>query len=217
MTTAVVTYAPNYTPRRAPGTVPESNGGRVIAALSLAYCAIGTMGMATPRYIEQRLATSPIQFEFERATAIEEPAQAVLEPTPADDLARIREVLKPTVLELANLFGVSRQAVYDWHAGSQPSAETASRLATLARAADVLATAGVAIDAKTLRRKVAGGGTLLDAVLSGSDALQVSRSLVQTLRRESNQRAAMAKRLAGRTPLTADIGDYGSPAPAEDA
>jgi transcriptional regulator with XRE-family HTH domain len=169
------------------------------------------MGMATPRYFEQRLATSPIHFEFESARADEVVEQAVLEPTPAGDLARVREILKPTVLELANLFGVSRQAVYDWQSGSQPSAEAAQRLATLARAADVFCAAGVIVDSKTLRRKVAGGGTLLDAILGGGDAVQVAKSLVQTLQRESGQRTALAKRLAGRTSTAQDLTVYGSP------
>ena len=140
-----------------------------------------------------------------------------LEPTPAQDLARIREVLKPRVLELANLFGVSRQAVYAWQEGARPAAKVAAGLAQLARAADVFAAADVQVDARTLRRKVMGGRTVLDAVLVGDDASQIAQSLVQTLRREAAQREMLKMRFAGRRREAVDLSDYGTPAATDDA
>ena len=38
------------------------------------------------------------------------------DPTPGEILARIRDVLKPTMTELARTLNVSRQAIYDWQA-----------------------------------------------------------------------------------------------------
>jgi len=38
--------------------------------------------------------------------------------TTADDLARIRTTLKMSVQQLADCLSVSRQAIYDWKAGS---------------------------------------------------------------------------------------------------
>jgi DNA-binding transcriptional regulator YiaG len=139
-----------------------------------------------------------------------------LERSPVESLARIREVLKPTMLELASLFGVSRQAVYDWQQGSQPIPQTAQRLAQLARVADVFADAGLNVDAKTLRRKVAGGGTLLDAVSSGGDAGLVAQSFVAMLKREASQRERLQAQLAGRKRVPANPSDYGAPTLSED-
>jgi hypothetical protein len=90
-------------------------------------------------------------------------------------------------------------------------------LASLAKAADVFAEAGIKVDAKTLRRKVAAGGrTVLDAVLSGNDAAQVAQALVPTLRREAAQRERLAVQLAGRKRESVNVDDYGTPAVSED-
>jgi hypothetical protein len=217
---AGVLYAPNFRPSvMARSGAATSATGRALAALSFAYCAAGTMGVVTPEALEQRAATSnsPIHYESAPANPVLVVEPVTLEPSPAEDLARVREVLKPAVLELANLFGVSRQAVYAWQDGAQPAPVAAARLAMLARAADVFAKAGVAADTKTLRRKVAGGGTVLDAVLTGGDAVQVAESLVQTLAREAAQRQRLNQQLAGRQRPPADPDEYGSPASAEDA
>lgn len=217
---AEVLYVPNFRPPVvARSGVAASVTGGALAALSFAYCAAGTMGVLTPESLEQRSATSnsPVHYEAVPASVASLMEPVALEPTPAENLARVREVLKPAVLELANLFGVSRQAVYAWQDGAQPAPLVAARLATLARAADVFANAGLTVDTKTLRRRVAGGGTVLDAVLGGGDAVQVAQSLVQTLTRERAQRQQVTQQLDGRQRPTFDAAEYGSPAPAEDA
>lgn len=199
----------------------ETVGARTLAALSCAYCVVGTMGAVTPEMMAQRNITSTSTVQYRQreggVVATTQPSAAVLQPTPAADVARIREVLKPTVLELATLFGVSRQAVYDWQDGAQPNAETAARLAELAGAAEVFANAEVTVDAKTLRRKVAGGNTLLTTVLNGGDARQLAQSLVETLRREDSQRERLSKQLAGRKRGPVNPADYGAPSLANEA
>ncbi|MGF6937120.1 DNA-binding transcriptional regulator YiaG [Paraburkholderia sp. UCT70] len=191
-----------------------------LPSLSHAYYVVGTMGLLTPHFLEQRSATSNwgIQYEnSEAATRQQTCAPVDLLRTPAEDLARIREVLKPPVLELANLFGVSRQAVYAWQDGAQPSAEAMERLAMLARAADVFSDAGVSVGAQTLRRKVTGGGTVLDAVLNGGDAVDVAKALLKTLEREDAQRAHLSKQFRGRKRAPVYVDDYGSPSLEDDA
>lgn len=187
----------------------------MVAALSLATCFVGTMGGVTPAMLTQSKITSNsgVQFRYVKAMPSEaQTAPIALQPTPIDDLARIRQVLKPTVLELANLFGVSRQAVYDWQSGAQPNGQTALRLAELARAADVFTLSDVTVNSQTLRRKVTGGVTVLDAVMNGNNAVELARQLVKTLQRENSQRERMAAQLAGRKSVRADSSDYGSPA-----
>jgi transcriptional regulator with XRE-family HTH domain len=203
---------------------PEEPGSALSSATragglrgTFAYHVAGTLGVLTPEAVEAGYATSVVPVHYELHEAQEEAAQALaLERTAAENLARIRKVLGPTVLELANLFGVSRQAVYDWQAGAQPAPQAAERLGQLARAADVFDEAKVAVDAKALRRRVAGGGTLLDAVLRGGNAEGVARSLVGTLRREAAQRARLQAQLAGRNPAPVDPRDYGAPAVSDD-
>lgn len=198
----------------------ESARTKAFAALSFAYCVIGTMGVLTPDILAQRNVTSNWGLQYKhpvRAATGAQEAAVALQPTSADDLARIRHVLRPTVLELANLFGVSRQAVYDWQSGAQPCEQTGARLADLARAADVFATAGVEVNTQTLRRKVAGGETLLDAVLKGGSAVKLAVSLVGTLQRETSQRERMAQQRGGRKRDPVNSSDYGAPGLVENA
>src|ERR1700756_676635 len=42
---------------------------------------------------------------------------AIIGPTVAENISRIRTVLNPTVTDLASILKVSRQAIYDWQAG----------------------------------------------------------------------------------------------------
>lgn len=211
-------YASEYQPSPRTGDTSRYGSGKSDFLRSFAYYVAGTMGLVTPQALERSYSTSivPVHYKAEGAEA-EVPAAFELERTPAQNLARVREVLRPAVLELAGLFGVSRQAVYDWQGGAEPAPAAAERLATLARAADVFVEANVNVDAKTLRRKVAGGGTLLDAVLSGGDAEQVARRLVPTLQREAAQRERLDEQLAGRRRRAVNADDYGTPAASEDA
>ena len=217
-TLASTLYAANYRPSHSSGATARQVDGKSGRFLLFANFVVGTMGLITPQAFESKYSTSIANVHY-KVDGNENEAHAVvkLERTSAQDLARVREVLKPAVLELANLFGVSRQAVYDWQAGAQPGLQVAARLATLARAADVFAKAHVAVDARTLRRRVAGGGTVLDAVLRDEDAAQVARSLVSTLRREAAQRERLTRQLAGRKRGPVNVDDYGTPAVSEDA
>lgn len=192
----------------------EITGTRVMVALSCAYYVVGTMGLLTPEAVEQRSATSTWGVNYEHnKTSTNREAQAArkIQPTSAEDISRIRDVLKPTVLELANLFRVSRQAVYDWQAGAQPSTQVAGKLASLAHAAEVFVASGITVNTQTLRRRVAGGGTLLDEVLNGGNAVHVAQSFVQTLKREALQQQQLSQRLAGRKGPPMKISDYGIP------
>lgn len=202
------------------GTSRENIRSHMVAAISLATCFVGTMGGITPEMLTQSNVTSNsgVQFRYAKSQTSDAQAAAIaLQPSPIDNLARIREVLKPTVLELANLFGVSRQAVYDWQSGAQPSVQTALRLAELARAADVFALSDVTVSSQILRRKVTGGITVLDAVMNGAQAVELAQQLVKTLQRENSQRERLATQLAGRKAVPADSSDYGAPALKEKA
>jgi transcriptional regulator with XRE-family HTH domain len=213
-------YANGYqAPRGSNAATHSATGNGGLVRSFACYLAAGTMGVITPQAVESLYAkatsVAPVHYDIKGAKG-NSAYDVELERTPAESLARIREVLKPTMLELAGLFGVSRQAVYDWQQGSQPLPLTAQRLAQLARVADVFAEARLFVEAKTLRRKIAGGGTLLDAMSSGGNAESVARKLVGTLKREASQRERLQVQLAGRKRIPANPSDYGAPALSED-
>lgn len=136
--------------------------------------------------------------------------------SPAEDLVRIREVLKPAVSDLATTFGVSRQSVYNWLNGEPVGDENAAKLQDLAQAADVLAHEGIAVNAALLKRKFVNGRTLLQVTQAGESARDAALQLVHIHKRETTQRERMAARFASRG-KTAPSADFDLPAASDDA
>ncbi len=131
--------------------------------------------------------------------------------TPDQNLARIREVLRPAVSDLAVLFGVSRQAVYDWHRGANPAPDKAARLDELAKAADVFAVEGIAVTPYLLRRPTVRGKSFFEAIREGTSADAAARAVVVLVKREQEQRRALDARLADRARARVDYSDAGAP------
>jgi transcriptional regulator with XRE-family HTH domain len=127
--------------------------------------------------------------------------------TPRENLSRIREVLNPSVSDLATTFSVSRQSIYNWMNGDPVADENVAKLRDLAQAADVLAHEGVGIKAALLKRKFANGRTLMQVAQAGDSARNAALMLVQVHKRESVQRERMNARFTNRakTPASADF------------
>lgn len=192
-----------------------TSGSRVITALSpYLVCALlaGTGGYTTADYLSKRSDHGYRFIQFKEVPGeIDIATQTDVVRTSAENLARIREILKPTITELANLFDVSRQAVYDWQSGKPTAAENATKLDDLAKAADALAATGLERSSQFLRRKIAGGKSLLDVVRDGGSAASAAQVLAQTLAREAKQRERLASRLEGRPKPNVPLDDYGVP------
>ncbi len=120
------------------------------------------------------------------------------ERTPAEDIERIRKVLSPAMSDLAKSFNVSRQTIYNWLNGEQPTPEHTSRLRKLALVADMFVQAGIPVNGVLLKRKVIKGKTLLELIAEGGSAHDTGQLFLQILRTEQSQRERLAARLAGR-------------------
>lgn len=127
--------------------------------------------------------------------------------TSTEDLTRIREVLSPTISELAALFGVTRQSIYNWINGDPIAPENAARLHELAHAADLLAHEKITVDRALLKRKFVNGRTLLQVGQNGGSIRDAAALLVQILKDESVQRKHIEARFATRakSQATADF------------
>ena len=131
--------------------------------------------------------------------------------TAATDLKRIKEVFRPSVSELAALFRVTRQTIYNWMGGEQPKPEHANRLANLAKAADTLDAEGLSTSPRLLRRKLPSGKTLVEMAQAGETIDHAAGELIAMLRREAEQRRTINQRLAGRTKKPLDLAEFGLP------
>ena len=118
--------------------------------------------------------------------------------SPTAQIERIRKVFSPPVAELAQVFGVTRQAVYNWLNGAPPTAQHLDKLADLARAAEIVEASGIPVSGWMMRRKMFNGKTLLAFVGAGGSAQDAANRLVQTVRKETEQRQRMDARLTGR-------------------
>jgi len=172
----------------------------------------GTLSLTTAPCLTARLGTSNWNFRVKDA---EHPVRETdrylpVSNTPTENLAQIREVLQVSVTEIANLFGVSRQAIYDWQAGKGISSEHAEKLEMLAKATTILAPAGVPVS-QLLRRRLPGGKTFLEIVKDGDSAELAALKLLDLAKRDLEQRQRLEARLSGRKRPSIDRGDMGLP------
>ena len=195
------------------GRSEREAGIRNFTSITCAFVT-GTLGLVTPEYFAQRDATW--NWPFSLVSAGSTAAGDVQNPT-AQALFRIREIFKLTITELAALFGVSRQTVYDWQSGKGISAVRADRLDEISRTADLFVGSGLSISQRTLRRKLPGGKTLFDVIREGGPVEEATRNLIQVLRHEIEQRRALDARLRNRKRAPIDQTDLGIPALDEEA
>ena len=119
--------------------------------------------------------------------------------TPAEDIARIREIFSPAVSELAKVFSVSRQTIYNWLNGEQPIFAHTDKLHDFALAADIFAETSIPMTGTLLKRNIIEGKSLLDIVYEGGSARDAARLLKQIVLHEISQREKLSARFAGRT------------------
>ncbi len=84
--------------------------------------------------------------------------------SPADHLMRIKEVLKPTISDLASVFGVSRQSVYKWIGGVTPDNTKIESIKVLSSVADTFEREGVDHASSIIKMKAFDGKSLMDLV-----------------------------------------------------
>jgi transcriptional regulator with XRE-family HTH domain len=172
-----------------------------MAAAGAALTGLGTGGELSIEHLQRSI------HQMQHMAPRVEVADVAPVRTPAEDLSRIREVLKPAVSDLAVTFGVSRQSIYNWLNGEPVADENAAKLQDLAQAADVLDHEGIVVNAALLKRKFANGRTLLQVAQAGESARDAALQLVHLHKREMAQRERMTARFANRakTPPSADF------------
>lgn len=125
-------------------------------------------------------------------------------------LNRIKQIMKPSIAELASLFDVSRQTIYNWLAGEEPSIENVIKIENLLKTADYLANAGLT-SSHLLKRKIIGTQSLFDIIKRGDSSFEAAQKLVNIIQNESKQRILLEERLKGRKSKPQNYDDYGSP------
>jgi hypothetical protein len=146
-----------------------------------------------------RLQRSRLRQPLQVSSATDYIAEAKYVRTPVEDLQRIREIIKPAVSDLAKCFKVSRQAIYNWQNGEQPSDENTAKLNDIALAADMFAESGRPLTGYILKRKIINGKSLFEAIQDGRSAVEATQLMLDILEREAKQRELLSARFAGRS------------------
>lgn len=128
----------------------------------------------------------------------------------AQHLTRIKQIIKPSIAELASLFDVSRQTIYNWLSGEEPSMENVIKIEQLLKTANFLADAGLT-SSQLLKRKIIGTQSLFDIIQRGDSSFEAAQQLVNIIQKETKQRAVLEERLKGRQSKPKNFDDYGSP------
>jgi transcriptional regulator with XRE-family HTH domain len=172
---------------------------------------IGTGGERTLDYlriIEAKLVLNPHHVQPLGSTD-----GSVSVETAGRDLSFIRSVLKISTSDLAMSLGVSRQAIYNWKAGSFIKAQNLSKLANLLSAAEVFTQARMTVTPQMLDRKLSGGKTFLESITGGANGAETAAMLVNLANREAEHRRSLDEILAEN--MSRPELDYGSPALSE--
>jgi|GEM_PF-1618371 len=120
------------------------------------------------------------------------------------ELRTIKDALRLSVSELAQLFGVQRPSIYSWQDGKPTKESNAKRLREIARALEPQLSLLDAQVGRIAHRAIDGRATLLQKLAAGADAEPVISKLADILQREAAQRERLAARLRSRS---ADRGD----------
>jgi transcriptional regulator with XRE-family HTH domain len=127
----------------------------------------------------------------------------------------LRNALGANVTDLSNALGVTRQAVYSWLKGKGMTRENLAKLNDLAKAAYIFDEARIRPNSYMLNRPILDGRSFVQAVRRAPCSEMMARRVVEVMRRESQQRALMARLLDGRP--SPEFSEAGIPHLDEDA
>jgi DNA-binding transcriptional regulator YiaG len=190
------------------GSILKSTGMAVGTIISLfSPISEANIGTAGSRYIELNVISHSNNLNLKVNNS-----STYATRTSQENLSRIRAVLKCNVSDIASVFGVSRQAIYNWASGEEPIPTHAKKLHDLALAADLFAAEGITLNGHILKRKISDGKTLFEITNSGESAKEAAQTLIRVLNRESEQRKVLNSRLANRANSPINPAEIGIPA-----
>lgn len=173
------------------------------------YAAVGTGGI---HVIE--LALHHVGY---RLASVGGGSAVAVEPAPhVQQMQRVKAGFGRTMSRLPEVFGVSRQTLYNWHSGEKkPKDAHLQRLRQLAEAASVFADLEFKPTAASLDRTLVQGKSFLQLLAQGEDGKETAKKLIRVHRRSEDSRAKLGAMLGGHKARPA-AEDLGAPAFKED-
>lgn len=138
------------------------------------------------------------------------------QPQASADIENLRRILGLSVSTFANMFDVSRQAVYKWQAGEPMNQEHTNRLAQLREAAALLTDFAKSDTRALTRRKLPSGRTVVESIFAGENPIAVAQAAADLLRKDTEQREALDVFLGNRSKPRRSIASIVTPHAGED-
>lgn len=174
---------------------PRRNGlWQNAAAMTLIGVLAGTGGHPSAEQVLKPFGTGSASRPVHGLRAAAERDQGL-----AIELKAIRNALRLSVAETAQLFSVSRPTIYSWQNGNPISPENAERLRAIANALTPHLPLLEAQVGRVAHRAIDGRATLLQKLAEGEGVDQAISQLSKILERETAQRERLAYRLHGRS------------------
>ncbi|MDP2255503.1 MAG: hypothetical protein Q8K05_05505 [Polaromonas sp.] len=170
--------------------------------------AVGTGGIESGGYYLKRMGYQPLEVV---------PTDVQLEKAPfAKLMQEVKAGFGRTMTRLPEVFGVSRQTLYNWLEGETPKEAHQAKLAQLAEAARMFSELGFKPTSLSLDRTVSQGKSLLQLLREGADGREMAKKLVRISQRATESRAKLDDLLGGRK-ARLDVSDVGTPSVNESA
>lgn len=187
---------------------PPITSPAVARAKPWPYADVGTGGV----YVME-LALHPVGYPLvllgESPAKQPEPAQHVLQ------MQQVKAGFGRTMSRLPEVFGVSRQTLYNWLNGETPKDVHLERLRQLAAAAQVFADLRIRPTALSLDRTLVQGKSFLQLLAQGEDGKETAKKLIRVQQRSEDSRAKLNAMLGGQK-ASPKAEDFGAPAFKED-
>lgn len=159
----------------------------------------GTGGLASPELQRAPWGYSMVPVERDEPAS---PYVAMME--------QVRAGFGRNMSRLPEVFGVSRQALYNWLKGDRPAASQHARIRNLAEAAAVFQARDFKPTSASLDRVLSGGKSFLQLMSEGADGRTAAEKLVRVTARSAQARGRLASLLADETPVALTASDLGS-------
>jgi len=150
----------------------------------------GTGGLAGAAYYQSRMGYQPIEVINEIKA---------LSPAPyVEMMESVKTGFGRTMSRLPEVFGVSRQTLYNWLSGDTPREAHQAKLRQLSEAATVFKNLGFKPSSDMLDKTLFNGKSFLQLIGDGSDGREAAQKLVRLSKRAADSRSRLDDLLGGR-------------------
>jgi transcriptional regulator with XRE-family HTH domain len=129
----------------------------------------------------------------------------------AKKLRIIKDSFKLSMVELAKIFEVSRQSLYDWLEGKTLSNDNSDKLEKFYFVFELLNDTGIELSPQVIRRNIDSTGSIANAISRNLDISTLAGKLKQALLIEAEQQQLLEKRLVQKSSSLKDVSAFAAP------